>query len=125
MSAHNDRYIKLFAGSLAAAEFVSFTQLLTKTASDLPRLQLDTVVIFSFSMPLLISFFLRPPSFRSPVVIWDDIIHLCLFLVAIFSALVGFDLLFWSVSWIAGASFPLASIVAFYATFLLHTKTSR
>jgi hypothetical protein len=120
-----ESYSKMFTGALSAAEFVAFTQLLTKPRSELLPLQFVAIALFALSLPLLVGFFLRPPPTGvTPSPTWADLVHFVLFFISIAVSLVALDLLFWSISCVSGVLFPLACAFAFYVTFRLHRKTS-
>ena len=125
MPAETISYSGRFAGSLAAAEFVAFTQLLAKPVSEFRPLQFGAVALFAISLPLLVGFFLRPLSTGvTPNPTWADLVHFVLFFISIALSLVALDLLFWGISCVSGVLFPLACAFAFYVTFRLHKKTS-
>jgi hypothetical protein len=123
---HADSYSRMFAGALSAAEFVAFTQLITKPRSELLPLQFAAIALFAVSLPLLVEYFLRPPSAgQTPNPSWADAVHFGLFFISIAVSLAGLDLLFWSVSCLSGGLFLFACAFALYVTFRLHKGTSR
>ena len=123
MSAHNISYFRLFTGSLTAAEFVAFTQLLTKPRADLLPLQSVAIAIFAATTPLLVGFFLRPPVIDTPSNTPALLFHFALFCLSIVTALIGIDLLFWSISWVSGALFAATCGAASYLTFAHQPET--
>jgi hypothetical protein len=125
MSAQSDSYSKIFAGTLSASEFVAFTQLLTKPRSELLPAQIVAIALFAISLPLLVGYFLRPPSTdHDPNPTWGAALHFGLFFISIAVSLAALDLLFWSISCVSGVLFPLACAFAFYVTFRLHKETN-
>ena len=126
MSAHNVKLFRLFSGTLGAAQFVAFTQLITKPRIDVSCMEVLAIQIFSFTIPLLAGLFLQPPRLDAPLDTRKDflksILHFGLFFASVVASLVALDLLFWNISTISGLLFPPSCAVAFYATFRLHIK---
>lgn len=113
----NNAYFRLAAGSLATAEFIAFTQLVTKASGEMGRLSVAAVVLFAVSLPLLVGTFIRPPTLGKTEHAIRDVIDLILFFGAVLLALASLSILFWSLAALAGVLFPLVCVVAACATF--------